>query len=87
MTKFLGNDSWKQLPRHNPRDFFRGVLDIYKRQLDDLGFGFVGREVLISTHKNTPLYLLLFASKHERGKEFWDKSLKCVLQPEFDLRV
>lgn len=22
LTKFLGNDSWKQLPRHNARDFF-----------------------------------------------------------------
>lgn len=87
LTRFLGNDSWKQLPRHSPRDFFRGVLDIYKRQLDKLGFGFIGREVLISTQKNTPLYLLLFASKHERGKEFWDKSLKGVLQPEFDLGV
>jgi three-Cys-motif partner protein len=26
LTKFLGNDSWKQIPRHNPREFFRGVL-------------------------------------------------------------
>lgn len=87
LTKFLGNDSWKQIPRHNPRDFFRGVLDLYKSQLDNLGFHFVGREVLVSNQKNTPLYLLLFASRHERGKEFWDKSLKGVLQPEFDLGI
>jgi len=85
LTKFLGNDSWKQLSRHNPRNFFRGVLDLYKKQLDSLGFSFVGREVLISTQRNTPLYLLLYASKNERGKEFWDKSLKGVFQPEFDL--
>lgn len=32
LTKFLGNDSWKRLPRHNARDFFRGVLDLYKQQ-------------------------------------------------------
>jgi three-Cys-motif partner protein len=87
LTKFLGNDSWKRLPRHNARDFFRGVFDIYKKQLDKIGFGFVGREVLISTRKNMPLYFLLFASHHERGKEFWEKSLKGVLQPEFDLGV
>jgi len=87
LTKFLGNDSWKELTRHNPRDFFRGVLDLYKTQLDNLGFNFVGRQVLISAQKNTPLYFLLFASKHERGKEFWEKCLQGVLQPELDLGV
>ncbi len=87
LTKFLGNDRWKQLPRHNPSDFFRGVLDLYKQQLDSLGFSFTGREVLISTQKKTPLYLLLYASKHERGEEFWQKALKGVLHPELDLGV
>lgn len=85
LTKFLGNDRWKQLSRHNPGDFFRGVLDLYKQQLDKLGFSFTGREVMIQTQKKMPLYLLLFASKHERGKEFWEKSLKGVMQPELDL--
>jgi three-Cys-motif partner protein len=85
LTRFLGNDHWKDLPRRNAGDFFRGVLDLYKQQLDSLGFAFTGREVLIKTQKNTPLYLLLFASKHERGKEFWEKSLKGVLPPELDL--
>ena len=87
LTKFLGNDHWKKLPQHNPGDFFRGVLDLYKQQLDSLGFAFTGREVLVTTQKKTPLYLLLFASKHERGKEFWEKSLKGVMHPEFDLGV
>ena len=84
LTKFLGNDSWKQLPRHNPRDFFRGVLGLYKGQLDNLGFSYVGQEVLISTDQNSPLYLLLFASKHPKGKEFWDKAMKGVLPMELD---
>jgi hypothetical protein len=85
LTRFLGNDSWKNLPRHSPPDFFRGVLEIYKKQLDTLGFSFVGREVLVETSKKTPLYFLLYASKHERGKEFWDKARKGVLQPELNL--
>lgn len=84
LTKFLGNDSWKQLPRHNPREFFRGVLELYKKQLDKLGFSFVGREVLITNDNNTPLYLLLYASKHPKGKEFWDKAMKGVLPMELD---
>ena len=84
LTKFLGNDSWKKLPRHNARDFFRGVLELYKEQLDKLGFSFVGREVLITNDHNTPLYLLLYASKHPKGKEFWNKAMKGVLPMEFD---
>ena len=87
LTKFLGNDQWKKLPQHNPGDFFRGVLDLYKQQLDSLGFVFTGREVLIETRKKTPLYLLLFASQHIWGKEFWEKSLKGVLHPELDLGI
>jgi three-Cys-motif partner protein len=86
LTKFLGNDSWKQIPRHNPREFFRGVLELYKNQLNKLGFkkDCIGREVLITNDNNTPLYLLLYASKHPKGKEFWDKAMKGVLPMEFD---
>ena len=60
------------------------MLEIYKKQLDQLGFSFVGREVLIKSDTNTPLYLLLYASKHPRGKEFWDKAMKGVLPMELD---
>src|ERR1035441_5275389 len=84
LTKFLGNDSWKQVPRHNPREFFRGVLELYKKQLDKLGFRFTGREVLVTNDQNTPLYLLLYASGDPKGKEFWDKAMKGVLPMEFD---
>ncbi len=84
LTKFLGNDLWKQLARHNAKEFFVGVLDLYKKQLDRLGFKFTGREVLISNQQGTGIYLLLFASGHPRGKEFWDKSLKGVMHPELD---
>jgi three-Cys-motif partner protein len=85
LTRFLGHDHWKKLPRHNPKEFFVGVLDLYKQQLDRLGFSFTGREVLISNQQGTGLYLLLFASGHRRGKEFWEKSLKGVTHPELDL--
>jgi three-Cys-motif partner protein len=86
LTRFLGNDSWKQIPRHNAREFFRGVLEKYKGQLHTLGFKkeCIGQEVLITNDNNTPLYLLLFASKHPKGKEFWSKAMKGVLPLEFD---
>ena len=38
LTKFLGNDAWKGLPKGNPRSFFLGVLDLYKQKLASLGF-------------------------------------------------
>jgi three-Cys-motif partner protein len=85
LTKFLGNDSWKQLPRHNAGDFFRGVLDLYKKQLDHLGFSFTGQEVLISNQQGTGLYLLLYASRHSLGQKFWEQARKRVLHPELDL--
>jgi hypothetical protein len=75
------------MPRHNAKEFFVGVLDLYKQQLDRLGFKFTGREVLISNQQGTGLYLLLFASRHPRGAEFWNKSLKGVLDPELDLGI
>ncbi len=85
LTRFLGNESWKPLPRHNAQEFFRGVLEIYKQQLNQLGFRFVGNEVLIRSDKrNLPLYLLLYASQHPRGEDFWKKAKKGVLEPEFD---
>jgi three-Cys-motif partner protein len=84
LTKFLGNDSWKRLAQHNPSEFFRGVLELYKQQLETLGFSFVGREVLVKNDKNTPLYLLLYASGHLRGKEFWEKAMQGVLPMELD---
>ena len=85
LTQFLGHDRWKKLPRHNAKEFFVGVLDLYKQQLDKLGFSFTGREVLISNQQGTGLYLLLFASGHPLGKKFWDESLKGVMHPELDL--
>ncbi len=87
LTRFLGNDRWKMLPRHNAKGFFAGVLDLYKQQLDKLGYRFTGREVLISNRQGSGLYLLLFASGHPRGKEFWEKSKTGVLPPELDLGV
>src|SRR5581483_8239289 len=34
LTKFLWHEGWKNVPRHDAREFFRGVLDLYKQQLD-----------------------------------------------------
>jgi three-Cys-motif partner protein len=82
LTKFLGSDDWKSLPRNHPRDFFLGVLDLYKERLVRMGYKAIGRDVLIKTERNLALYLLLFASKNPKGTEFWEKSRKAVEDPE-----
>ena len=51
LTRFLGNERWKSLSQHNPGDFFRGVLDLYKQQLDSLGFTFTGRKTSSETSR------------------------------------
>ncbi len=86
LTRFLGSDSWKEFPRQNPGEFSRNVIDLYKKQLNELGFS-VGRVVPIQNDNNTPLYQLLYASQHPKGKEFWDKAMKGVLPKDLDLGV
>ena len=83
LTRFLGHDGWKAIPRIHARDFFLRVLDMYKERLLSLGYTAIGRDVLISTQRNLPLYLLLFASKNPKGTEFWEKSMRGVNDPEF----
>ena len=60
LTKFLGHDRWKELFPASASTFFRGVLEMYKAQLRDLGFTCTENEVLVNTSSHTPLYLLLF---------------------------
>lgn len=80
LTRFLGHEGWKRLPQGDPSTFFRGVLSQYKKQLSNLGFTFSENEVLVNTSSRTPLYLLLFASKHPKGQEFWNKSVRGTNQ-------
>ncbi|MBI2825277.1 MAG: three-Cys-motif partner protein TcmP [Planctomycetia bacterium] len=54
---------------------FRILLaDIYRGQLRQLGYSQFGEKIMSTRHG--PLYRLVFASKHERGLEFWDKVTK-----------
>jgi three-Cys-motif partner protein len=49
------------------------LLNAYKRGLANIGYQYVRDGVLEKNSKNVPLYHLIFASKHPRGSEFWDK--------------
>ena len=81
--------SWATMPGRAfratmPESSSLACLTCYKGQLDRLGFSFIGREVLISNRQGVGLYLLLYASKHARGAEFWEKTRRGVLDPELD---
>ena len=49
------------------------LLEAYKRGLSGLGYRAIKDYVLERNTRNVPLYYLIFASKHPKGAEFWDK--------------
>jgi len=51
----------------------RVLLDAYERGLKNLGYSAIKDYVLAINKRNVPLYYLIFASKHLRGADFWDK--------------
>jgi three-Cys-motif partner protein len=53
------------------------LLELYKRKLAGLGYKCVGDERVIKNRKmNASYYILVFASRHERGEDFWAKISK-----------
>jgi three-Cys-motif partner protein len=82
---FFGNRVWRKIYKEwlDKKGFplHRHLIDLYKQGLKDLGYAEVFRgdegledEPLIrNIVRNAPLYRLLFASKHQRGLEFWHK--------------
>jgi three-Cys-motif partner protein len=65
---------WSALPNHSSANVSRLFLEIYSEQLTArLGYRHVANEVL-ALPKGAPLYRILYATKHERGLDFWKKS-------------
>jgi three-Cys-motif partner protein len=75
LTQFLGNESWKSLIGRPPKEFFVEYLKLYRARLAAIGFVHSDNQVMINMNHRTPLYLLLFASAHSRGQEFWNKAV------------
>ena len=79
---FFGGTEWRTIySRHQRMELLhihRELIDLYRGQLQALGYQDVrldpGAEPLIrNIEKNAPLYRLLFASKHKRGHDFWNR--------------
>jgi len=67
--------SWQGLSVRTPDRICNMFSEIYRRQLKrHLDYKKFGEEIIRSA--STPLYRLIFASKHERGLEFWEKATR-----------
>ena len=65
----------EQLDSSDGSKLRRLFADIYESQLRvGAGFEFFGEEVI--SGRSGPLYRLVYATKHERGLDFWEKSVK-----------
>ncbi len=77
LDRVLGPDSgwrreWDGLENRSSSNIRKMFADIYRRQLGrHLRYRAFGEEIV--TCKRGALYRLVYASKHERGLEFWNK--------------
>ena len=67
---------WRNLTNQTPTNVARLCTDIFKRQLATrLGYLFTADEVLKNS-KGDAIYRLVYASKSDRGLDFWNKITK-----------
>ena len=85
LTRYLNSEKWRTFPSHNPGEFVRLVISEFESGLRALNWGHVGKMQQIVSGSNCPLYYLFFASAHEKGKKFWDETIKYCNAPELGL--
>ncbi len=81
IDRFFGDREWRNIYRTSQLNIHRKLIDYYKHKLTTLGYMDVkdvedSAEPLMKNSKEAPLYRLIFASKHERGHEFWNKIIQ-----------
>ena len=77
LDDFFGDPAWreeyKSMLLSGRHEGSRVLLDAYENRLRGLGYKYIQDQVLVRGPRNLPLYHLIYASKHWRGKDFWDK--------------
>ncbi|MFW6126216.1 MAG: three-Cys-motif partner protein TcmP [Chloroflexota bacterium] len=77
LDDFFGDSAWRveylAAVQAGRREGSRVLLDAYETRLGKLGYRETNDLVLVRGPRNVPLYYLVFASKHPRGRDFWDK--------------
>lgn len=75
LTRFLGDESWKKLLGPPPQKFFADYLALYRDKLAEIGLSHSKNHFTVQMKGKLSLYLLLYASAHPLGQEFWDKAI------------
>jgi len=76
LIDFFPDPNWQQdykMARARGKSAGRVLLDAYEKGLSSIGYREIRDYVLEKNERNVPLYHLIFASKHPRGADFWDK--------------
>lgn len=93
----FGTDKWRKIEaKYNNKEIsFRAkvIIDLFIEQLEIFGFirpdkcgSFIHYKELRNS-KNSLLYYLIFASKHQRGYDFWEKIWRSSnAEPELPLK-
>jgi three-Cys-motif partner protein len=66
----------KQLSNRSSPNLRKLFAEIFRKQLRTLGYIRFGERTFESYNRRLPLYRVIYASKHERGLEFWEKVTK-----------
>ena len=77
LDKFLGGEEYKEAfldaMKQDPRRASRILLNYYEARLKEIGYAYANDEIWIPNTRQVKLYHMVFASKHPRGNEFWQK--------------
>jgi three-Cys-motif partner protein len=73
---FGDGGAWREIYRSAPSYArTRQLADHYNGQLRGLGYLIAGEMPLVKNSQGSPQYLLIYASRHRRGVDFWQKAV------------
>ena len=93
LDRFMNGASYKRrfqdaMRRQSPGERpARVLLDSYGDELKNIGYSNIRDNVRVDNSRNLTLYCLIFASKHERGVDFWDKVTNRQQSGQFRMSV
>lgn len=76
LDRALATTKWRER-MHRTKDVTTGFIETYREQLE--AFGYTKEKTataVIRNEKNTPMYHLVYASKHTRGDKIWASVVK-----------
>ncbi len=87
LDKFLGGDAYKEAfveaMERSDGTASRILLDYYEGHLKEIGYNYPNDYVWIPNTKQVKLYHMVFASKHARGDDFWQKIIQRSPQGQY----